>query len=155
MDSNFPCFSVQKTLTENLRHLTFAYDLNKFLNLFWNNFYQWEIIEIFDHNINKSVSVQMHSTSGSHHQNHRQKNSLCYCPKNWLHLVFVWSRLCCVAVVVIISFISWTAAVSRIFGLLENISNVFQHFRPIPLLFDKWVSADVSEVPNAQWSKII
>ena len=44
-------------------------------------------------------------------------------------------------------------------GLLENISNwtwnVFQHFRPIPLLFDKWVSADVSEVPNAQWSKII
>ena len=121
MDSNFPCFSAQKTLTKNLRHLTFAYDLNKFLNLFWNNFYQWEIIEIFDHNINKSVSVQMHSTSGSHHQNHRQKNSLCYCPKNWLHLVFVWSRLCCAAVVVIISFISWTAVVSRIFGLLENI----------------------------------
>ena len=120
---------------------------------------KWEIIEIIGHNIDKSVSVQMHSTSGSHHQNHRQKNSLCYCPKNWLHLVFVWSRLCCTAVVVIISFISWTAAVSRIFGLLENISNwtwnVFQHFRPIPLLFDKWVSADVSEVPNAQWSKII
>ena len=63
----------------------------------------------------------MHSTSGSHHQNHRQKNSLCYCPKNWLHLVFVWSRLCWAAVVVIISFILWTAAVSRIFGLLENI----------------------------------
>ena len=62
------------------------------MNLFWNNFYQWEII---GHNIDKSVSVQMHSTSGSHHQNHRQKNSLCYCPKNWLHLVFVWSRLCC------------------------------------------------------------
>ena len=119
---------------------------------------KWEIIEIIGHNIDKSVSVQMHSTSGSHHQNHRQKNSLCYCPKNWLHLVFVWSRLCWAAVVVIVSFISWTAAVSRIFGLLENISNwtnVFQHFRPIPLLFDKWVSADVSEVPNAQWSKII
>ena len=56
------------------------------------------MVEIIGHNIDKSVSVQMHSTSGSHHQNHRQKNSLCYCPKNWLHLVFVWSRLllhCC------------------------------------------------------------